>query len=57
MALSKEIYKAFEDIVGPQYICDDPAIMPAYYQTKFAAVILPKKHCGSSGDRQIMQQA
>jgi glycolate oxidase len=42
MALSKEIYKAFEDIVGPQYICDDPAIMPAYHQTKFAAVILPK---------------
>jgi glycolate oxidase len=42
MALSKEIYKAFEDIVGPQYICDDPAIMPAYHQTQFAAVILPK---------------
>jgi glycolate oxidase len=42
MALSKEIYSAFEDIVGPQYICADPAIMPAYHQTEFAAVILPK---------------
>jgi glycolate oxidase len=41
MALSKEIYKEFEDIVGAQYICDDPAIMPAYHQTQFAAVILP----------------
>ena len=23
-------------------ICDDPAIMPSYYSTEFAAVILPK---------------
>jgi glycolate oxidase len=42
MALSKEIYSAFEDVVGPENICDDPAIMPAYYNTEFAAVILPK---------------
>jgi glycolate oxidase len=41
MALSKEIYKAFEDVVGEENICDDPAIMPAYYSTEFAAVILP----------------
>jgi glycolate oxidase len=42
MALSKEVYKEFEDIVGEENICDDPAIMPAYYSTDFAAVILPK---------------
>ncbi len=42
MAFSKEIYTAFEDLVGPEYICNDPAIMPSYHGTKFAAVILPK---------------
>jgi glycolate oxidase len=41
MALSKEVYKEFEDVVGEENICDDPAIMPAYYGTEFAAVILP----------------
>jgi glycolate oxidase len=41
MALSKEVYKEFEDIVGEENICDDPAIMPSYYNTEFAAVILP----------------
>jgi glycolate oxidase len=42
MALSKEVYKEFEDVVGEENICDDPAIMPGYYSTEFAAVILPK---------------
>ena len=42
MALSKDIYSAFEDVVGSEYICDDPAIMPSYHSTNFAAVILPK---------------
>jgi glycolate oxidase len=41
MALSKEVYKEFEDVVGEENICDDPAIMPSYYNTEFAAVILP----------------
>jgi glycolate oxidase len=41
MALSKEVYKEFEDVVGEENICDDPAIMPAYFSTEFAAVILP----------------
>jgi glycolate oxidase len=41
MALSKDVYKEFEDVVGEENICDDPAIMPAYYSTEFAAVILP----------------
>jgi FAD/FMN-containing dehydrogenase len=42
MALEKDIYSAFESVVGAENICDDPAIMPAYYNTEFAAVILPK---------------
>jgi glycolate oxidase len=42
MALSKEVYQEFEAVVGSENICDDPAIMPAYYNTEFAAVILPK---------------
>jgi glycolate oxidase len=42
MALSKEVYSAFEDLVGAENVCSDPAIMPAYYNTQFAAVVLPK---------------
>ena len=41
MALSKHVYAEFEAIVGPEYICDDPAIMPSYHNTEFAAVVLP----------------
>lgn len=42
MALSKEIYSAFQDVVGEENICDDPVIMPSYHGTEFAAVILPE---------------
>jgi glycolate oxidase len=42
MAFSKEIYKEFEDVVGAENICDDPAIMSAYKETEFGAVIMPK---------------
>jgi glycolate oxidase len=42
MALSREVYQEFEDVVGQENICDDPVIMPAYFNTEFAAVILPK---------------
>jgi glycolate oxidase len=42
MPLTKEQYKAFEDVVGVENITDDKAIMPAYYNTDFAAIILPK---------------
>jgi glycolate oxidase len=42
MALSKEVYKEFEDVVGTEYICDDLVIMPAYHSVELAAVILPK---------------
>ena len=41
MALSKEVYKEFVNIVGEENICDDPSIMPAYYNTEFGAVVLP----------------
>ena len=40
--LSKEVYREFEDVVGPEYICDDPAIMPSYHRAELAAVILPE---------------
>ena len=42
MALNKDVYRAFEDVVGAEYICDDPVIMPSYHQTEFAAVLLPQ---------------
>ena len=32
----------FEDIVGPENICGDPAIMPSYHCSEIGAVILPK---------------
>ena len=41
MALSKEVYKEFEDLVGAENISNDPAIMPAYFSINFGAVILP----------------
>ncbi len=41
MALNRQVYQALEDIVGPEFICDDPAIMPSYHKTEFAAVVLP----------------
>jgi glycolate oxidase len=41
MAISKELYQEFEDVVGAENICNDPAIMPAYHLTEFAAIILP----------------
>ncbi|HEX2966066.1 MAG TPA: FAD-dependent oxidoreductase [Syntrophorhabdaceae bacterium] len=42
MALSKDIYSAFEDVTGPEYICNEPEIMPSYFGANFAAVLLPK---------------
>ena len=42
MALDRDIYKTFADVVGEDNICGDPAMMPAYFQTEFAAVIMPK---------------
>jgi glycolate oxidase len=42
MALSKDIYKALEDVVGVENICQDPAIMPSYHSSNLGAVVLPK---------------
>ncbi len=39
---NKQIYKEFEDVVGAEYISDDPVLMPSYYGTQFAAIVLPK---------------
>ena len=41
MAINKEIYKEFEDVVGEANISDDPAMIPAYFNIDFAAVVLP----------------
>ena len=41
MALDKDIYRAFADVVGDENICDDPVMMAAYYKTDFAAVVMP----------------
>ena len=29
-ALNKDIYQAFEDVVGPENISDDPAVLDSY---------------------------
>ena len=54
MALKKDIYRAFEDVVGPANISDDPAILDSYawrsglvaktdkFVPRFEAVTLPK---------------
>ena len=42
MTLRKDQYQAFEDILGPENICSDPSIMPAYYGNDFSAITLPK---------------
>jgi len=47
MALSKEVYKEFEDVVGEENICNDPVIMPAYFSIDFGAV-------GSSSDSEAV---
>ncbi len=41
MALTEEMYQAYQAIVGAENICVDPAIMPAYFNTEFAAITLP----------------
>ncbi|MBN2240758.1 MAG: FAD-binding oxidoreductase [Dehalococcoidales bacterium] len=42
MPLSEQAYKEFEDIVGPENITADPVMTPAYFNTEFAAIVLPK---------------
>ena len=40
MALSKEIYKEFEEVVGAEHISDDPAIQDAY-RSRFLTIVMP----------------
>ena len=54
MTLKKDQYKAFEDIIGPEYICDTPEVLysyswrsglyasPASFSPLFEAVLLPR---------------
>lgn len=42
MAISKEVYKEFEDIVGPEFISNDPTVMLTYHDVQHAAVVLPE---------------
>ena len=41
MTLSKDIYNAFEDVVGAENICSESVILPSYHSTAHEAVILP----------------
>jgi glycolate oxidase len=53
MALKKDVYRAFEDVVGPENISDDPAVLDSYawrsglvaktdkFVPRFEAIILP----------------
>ncbi len=54
MALKKDVYRALEDVVGPEYISEDPVILDSYawrmnpgmegikFVPRFEAVTLPK---------------
>jgi len=42
LALTKDIHSAFADVVGEENLCDDPAMMAAYFKTDFACVVMPK---------------
>ena len=55
MALNRDFYKAVEDVIGPEYISDDPVVTESYafpiraatappkdvYQPRYEAVTLP----------------
>jgi glycolate oxidase len=54
MALAKDVYRAFEDIIGPENISEDPAVLDSYawrsglvakldkFVPRFEAITLPK---------------
>jgi glycolate oxidase len=42
LALEKDIHVAFAGVVGEENLCDDPVMMPSYFNTAHAAVIMPK---------------
>ena len=41
MSLSREVYQQFEDIVGPRYISEEPAIMDSYSYQYLSEVARP----------------
>jgi glycolate oxidase len=55
MPLKKEVYKALEDVVGPEYISEEPAILYSYarrsgiaagtasFAERYEAIVLPKE--------------
>ena len=43
MALSKDVYRALEDIVGPKYISDDPAFLDSYAFQWLAETVRPNQ--------------
>ena len=42
MTLERDVHSEFADVVGEENLCDDPAMMAAFFKTDFAAVIMPK---------------
>ena len=42
MALKKEIYQALEDVLGPENISDDPAILASYIWSGRSALVMGK---------------
>ena len=45
MSLPKEIYQAFENIVGPDWISDDPAVLEADHQVSRGTAALKRPIC------------
>ena len=50
MKLTNDEYKALEDIVGPEYITQDPVIMESYSQVWGNKLEFGQKHLPSCGD-------
>jgi glycolate oxidase len=45
MQLTKEVYRAFEDVVGPEYITQEPVILDSYNQVWGNKLMFGQKHC------------
>ena len=42
LTLERHIYNEFADVLGEENLCDDPAMMAAYFKIDFGAVVMPK---------------
>jgi glycolate oxidase len=42
LALERHIYSEFADVLGEENLCDDPAMMAAYFKIDFGVVAMPK---------------